>query len=205
MNFCFRSSVTLAHRVGGAAETLLLSRPSLAFPLAGKAQITPPNRSLSTTNPQYLKEIVSTVEGSRTIVEAQYVKSPREGNVIKNELADKNVCILCALNLNLKHTDVMILSQFIRPDGRLLPKRVSGLCGPQQRKLTMLVTMAKKAGLLPNLAPANSHKDPTKRRGSKKLNRYFDDSTAGDTRLRNILRYNPNIGIRGTKIPEEEN
>ena len=63
-----------------------------------------------------------------------------------------------------------------------------GLCDAQQYRITMLVTMAKKAGLLPNLQPANSHCDPLKRRGSRKLHRYFDESTIKNPKIGWILR-----------------
>ncbi|KAA0187817.1 hypothetical protein HAZT_HAZT001500 [Hyalella azteca] len=151
--------------------------------------------SFSTSVRNHLKEIQKTTEGNTTIVEGKYVESPHSGKVVFKP-NDEKVCPLCALNLNLKHTDVLVLSQFVRPNGQLLPRRITGLCCVQQTKLTKLVTMSKKAGLMPNLAPANSHKDPAKRRGSKKLHRFFDEATIRDTTLRNVARYRE---IRYTK------
>lgn len=145
--------------------------------------------NFSTSSCLQLKEIERRVEGHTTVVEGKYVESPNTNKLVSKELADKKVCPLCALDLNLKHTDVLVLSQFVRSDGRLLPRRVTGLCCSQQYKLTRLVLMAKKAGLMPNLAPANSHKDPAKRRGSKKLRRFFDDATIKDTRFLNVTRF----------------
>lgn len=58
----------------------------------------------------------------------------------------KHQCPLCALGLDVKHTDVLILSQFMRSDGCMLPKRITGLCSKQQKKMSSLVTMAQKAG-----------------------------------------------------------
>lgn len=126
------------------------------------------------------------------VISADIVPSPREPYLIKN--SNSNVCPLCALGLEVKHTDVLILSQFVRSDGCMLPKRITGLCNMQQRKVSSLVTMAQKAGMLcllyyvqyycflfaglmPNLNPANSKKDPSKRYGWKKFNKYFDEST----------------------------
>lgn len=43
--------------------------------------------------------------------------------------------------------------------------------------MSSLVTMAQKAGLMPNLTPAASKKDPKKRRQWKKFNKYFDETT----------------------------
>lgn len=56
-------------------------------------------------------------------------------------------CPICDLELNVKHTDVLILSQYLRQDGCMLPKRVTGLCGKQQRRIGTMVTMAQKAGI----------------------------------------------------------
>lgn len=86
-------------------------------------------------------------------------------------------CPECTLGLDLKHTDILILSQYVRSDGCMLPKRITGLCNRQQKKIGTLVTMAQKAGLMPNLAPANSKKDPKKRYSWKKFNKYFDENT----------------------------
>lgn len=40
----------------------------------------------------------------------------------------------------------MILSQFVRKDGCMLPRRVTGLCKPSQYKISTLVSMAHVAG-----------------------------------------------------------
>lgn len=42
--------------------------------------------------------------------------------------------------------DVLILSQFLRSDGCVLPRRITGLCSVQQKRLGPLVAMAQKAG-----------------------------------------------------------
>ena len=43
--------------------------------------------------------------------------------------------------------DVLILKQFLRRDGTLLPRRVTGVCASQQLKLSRLVHLAHEAGL----------------------------------------------------------
>ena len=42
--------------------------------------------------------------------------------------------------------DVLILSQFVRSDGCMIPRRITGLCKMQQKKIGILVAMAQKAG-----------------------------------------------------------
>lgn len=59
----------------------------------------------------------------------------------------------------------------------LLPRRITGLCRIQQKRMTKMVTMAHKSGLMPNLSPPNSNRDPKKRYGLKRFNVYYDDDT----------------------------
>lgn len=84
-------------------------------------------------------------QGDETIISGEYIKSPRESYLLKKEHA--TVCPLCSSGLDLKHTDVLILSQFVRSDGCMLPKRITGLCKVQQKKVATLVAMAQKAGM----------------------------------------------------------
>ena len=46
-------------------------------------------------------------------------------------------------------SDVLILEQFVEGDGRLMSRSVTGLCKRQQFRITKLVKMAQKAGLMP--------------------------------------------------------
>jgi len=147
--------------------------------------------ALSTTPSLSLKEITRETEGNKTVIQAKYITSPREGKVVPNALAEKKVCPLCTLDLNLKYTDVLILSQFVRPDGRIVPRRITGVCKAQQTELTFLITMAKKAGLMPNLAPQNSHCDPQLRRGNKKLRRHFDEMSIKNPRIGILNKMQP--------------
>ncbi|XP_069930180.1 large ribosomal subunit protein mL66 isoform X2 [Oryctolagus cuniculus] len=49
--------------------------------------------------------------------------------------------------------DVLLLSQFIRPHGGMLPRKVTGLCQEEHRKVEECVKMAHRAGLFPNHRP----------------------------------------------------
>ncbi|XP_008564990.1 PREDICTED: 28S ribosomal protein S18a, mitochondrial isoform X2 [Galeopterus variegatus] len=49
--------------------------------------------------------------------------------------------------------DVLLLSQFIRPHGGMLPRRITGLCQEEHRKIEECVKMAHRAGLFPNHRP----------------------------------------------------
>ncbi|XP_014605035.1 PREDICTED: 28S ribosomal protein S18a, mitochondrial [Polistes canadensis] len=132
------------------------------------------NRAISLSATTRIKEIIEKKEGNNVIIEA--VIRPQENAHLL--MKTKNgACPLCSHNLNVKHTDVLILSQFVRSDGCMLPRRITGLCGVQQKRVSIMVAMAQKAGLMSNLGPASSQKDPKKRRYWKKFNTYFDEST----------------------------
>ncbi|XP_061756748.1 39S ribosomal protein S18a, mitochondrial isoform X2 [Nerophis ophidion] len=50
-------------------------------------------------------------------------------------------------------TDVLLLSQFINSDGGMLPRKITGLCLEEHKKIVVCVKMAHRAGLLPDHRP----------------------------------------------------
>ncbi|XP_065340720.1 large ribosomal subunit protein mL66 [Cloeon dipterum] len=126
-----------------------------------------------------LKEIHEKREGNNLTIEGVYVDLPKSNLILEKSFTNKDVCSICALGVEVKHTDVLILSQFVRPDGLMLPRRTTGLCRKQQKRIGTMVTMAHKAGLMSNLNPTYSKKDPEKRGQWKKFKSYFDESTIG--------------------------
>lgn len=85
-------------------------------------------------------------------ISGQYVESARKPMLL-NEASSATVvkgnnkfCPKCTLGLDINHTDVLILSQYLRSDGCMLPRRITGLCKVQQKRIGTLVTMAQKAG-----------------------------------------------------------
>lgn len=67
-------------------------------------------------------------------------------NDVLPEIQSPKPCAICASGLDVKHTDVLILSQFVRSDGCMLPRRITGLCKKQQKRISSMVSMAQKAG-----------------------------------------------------------
>uniref|UniRef100_A0A2M4C2P6 Large ribosomal subunit protein mL66 n=1 Tax=Anopheles marajoara TaxID=58244 RepID=A0A2M4C2P6_9DIPT len=138
-------------------------------------------RSFSLSSVHKLKEIKEVKVNDTLVVKGEYVPSPRQDTLVPQLVEARECgakfCPQCTLGLDIKHTDVLILSQYLRSDGCMLPRRVTGLCKRQQRRIGAMVTMAQKAGLMPNLNPASSKKDPKKRYQWKKYNKYFDEDT----------------------------
>lgn len=62
----------------------------------------------------------------------------------------KKVCTYCAdksLVIDFKDTDKM--KKFVSEKGKILPRRVTGLCAKHQREITVAVKRARHIGLLP--------------------------------------------------------
>lgn len=93
--------------------------------------------------------ILVLVEQKNKVLEisAEHKPSPREGVLIKElQSSEKIFCPKCTLGLDIKHTDVLILKQYLREDGTMLPKRITGLCAVQQKNIGTMVLMARRAG-----------------------------------------------------------
>lgn len=127
----------------------------------------------------HTKKIVRTknADGLLTI-EGKGVPNTQKGLVADTE---KGACPLCALDLDIKYTDILIISQFLRKDGRLLPRRDTGLCAKQQNRMSRLVHMAHNAGLLSSLRPpmrGGRQRRPDKESNFsfRGLNRYFTEN-----------------------------
>ncbi|GAB6020677.1 Ribosomal protein [Chamberlinius hualienensis] len=128
-------------------------------------------RFISLTQVNCLKEIRESENGKAKIIEGVYVESPRKNYLVSTEKSD--CCYMCKLNLDLQHTDVLILSQFVKADGTLLPEHVTGLCGMQQKIMDSLVKQAIHAGLMPCHNPTKQYQNPRHRYKHKHCNRYF--------------------------------
>lgn len=86
-------------------------------------------------------------KGNALEISGEHKPSPREGVVMKElQSSEKKFCPKCTLGLDIKHTDVLILKQYLREDGTMLPRRITGLCTVQQKNIGMMVLMARRAG-----------------------------------------------------------
>uniref|UniRef100_A0A8C5UUL4 Large ribosomal subunit protein mL66 n=1 Tax=Microcebus murinus TaxID=30608 RepID=A0A8C5UUL4_MICMU len=91
------------------------------------------------------REVVEIQEGKTTIIEGRITESPRES---PNPPNPSGQCPICRWNLKHKYdyVDVLLLSQFIRPNGGMLPRKITGLCQEEHRKIEECVKMAHRAG-----------------------------------------------------------
>ncbi|CAF0850518.1 unnamed protein product [Brachionus calyciflorus] len=104
-------------------------------------------------------------------------------NTNDDEHSSLRPCAFCELekkDIKVQYTDVLVLRQFLTEDGQVLPRKVTGLCRKQQKKLLVLTKLAKHAGLILNLQPTlldgtKPSSDPKNRTKHLKWNAYFDD------------------------------
>ncbi|KAL0967530.1 hypothetical protein UPYG_G00253410 [Umbra pygmaea] len=117
-----------------------------------------------------IRRVVEKKEGKTTIIEGLKESIP-VGPQPPNPSAQ---CPIYKWNLQNKYnyTDVLVLSQFIRSDGGMLPRRVTGLCAQEHSKIAVCVQMAHRAGLLPDHRPVLPQGHVSKKY-KPKLNRYL--------------------------------
>ncbi|MCI4388891.1 hypothetical protein PGIGA_G00091290 [Pangasianodon gigas] len=123
------------------------------------------------TSVRGIRQVVEKQEGKTTVIEGLTVAAP-ESPQPPNPNAK---CPIYRWNLQNKYTytDVLLLSQFIRSDGGMLPRRITGLCAQEHRKIAICVQMAHRAGLLPDHRPHLPEGHVPKPKPTPPLNRYL--------------------------------
>ena len=62
----------------------------------------------------------------------------------------KKVCTFCAdKNIVIDYKDIERLKRFVSEKGKILPRRVTGLCAKHQREVTVAIKRARSIALLP--------------------------------------------------------
>ncbi len=62
----------------------------------------------------------------------------------------KKVCRFCVEKIDdINYKDVRLLSSFVSEKGKIVPRRLTGVCAPHQRRLTEAVKQARNIALLP--------------------------------------------------------
>ncbi|XP_070705216.1 large ribosomal subunit protein mL66 [Pempheris klunzingeri] len=133
-------------------------------------KINVPQLSALTIQSRGIRQVVETQEGKTTTIEGKTLGGPAAPHP-PNPAAK---CPIYRWDLQHKYnyTDVLLLSQFIRSDGGLLPRRITGLCPEEHRKIAICVQMAHRAGLLPDHKPKLPEGHVPKR-PKPQLNRYL--------------------------------
>jgi small subunit ribosomal protein S18 len=62
----------------------------------------------------------------------------------------KKVCKFCVEKIDvINYKDVRLLGQFVAESGKIVPRRLTGVCTPHQRRLTRAIKEARNIALLP--------------------------------------------------------
>ncbi|MBZ5534156.1 MAG: 30S ribosomal protein S18 [Acidobacteriia bacterium] len=73
---------------------------------------------------------------------------PREGG--RKFFRRKKVCRFCVEKIDdINYKDVRLLGQFVAERGKIVPRRLTGVCTPHQRRLTAAIKRARNIALLP--------------------------------------------------------
>jgi len=64
----------------------------------------------------------------------------------------KKVCKFCTEKIEaINYKDVRLLAQFVAESGKIVPRRLTGVCTPHQRRLSLAIKQARNIALLPDL------------------------------------------------------
>ncbi|KAM3723530.1 28S ribosomal protein S18a [Dirofilaria immitis] len=126
-------------------------------------------RQFATTFAVFKKKIDMKLDGDTTIVEVVDVPDVDNRKLLEHS---PETCTLCTCNIPVKvrYSDVLILEQFMREDGSVLPQALTGLCKKQQQRIERCVMQAHWAGLFPDRTIADFD-----RSGYKRFARYWND------------------------------
>jgi len=62
----------------------------------------------------------------------------------------KKVCKFCTEKIDsINYKDVRLLAQFVAESGKIVPRRLTGVCTPHQRRLSVAIKQARNIALLP--------------------------------------------------------
>lgn len=68
----------------------------------------------------------------------------------------KKVCKFCVEKIeSINYKDVRLLAQFVAESGKIVPRRLTGVCTPHQRRLSTAIKQARNIALLPFAGRAN--------------------------------------------------
>jgi small subunit ribosomal protein S18 len=74
---------------------------------------------------------------------------PREGGARKF-FRRKKVCKFCVERIeDINYKDYRLLGQFVAESGKIVPRRLTGVCAPHQHRLSSAIKQARNIALLP--------------------------------------------------------
>jgi len=75
---------------------------------------------------------------------------PREGGGGRKFFRRKKVCKFCTEKIeDINYKDYRLLGQFVAESGKIVPRRLTGVCSPHQHRLSAAIKQARNIALLP--------------------------------------------------------
>lgn len=75
---------------------------------------------------------------------------PREGGGGRKFFRRKKVCKFCTEKIeDINYKDYRLLGQFVAESGKIVPRRLTGVCAPHQHRLSAAIKQARNIALLP--------------------------------------------------------
>jgi len=75
---------------------------------------------------------------------------PREGGSGRKFFRRKKVCKFCTEKIaDINYKDYRLLGQFVAESGKIVPRRLTGVCSPHQHRLAAAIKQARNIALLP--------------------------------------------------------
>ena len=75
---------------------------------------------------------------------------PREGGGGRKFFRRKKVCKFCVEKIeDINYKDYRLLGQFVAESGKIVPRRLTGVCAPHQHRLSAAIKQARNIALLP--------------------------------------------------------
>jgi small subunit ribosomal protein S18 len=93
--------------------------------------------------------------GGRPMSASQQPTGTDKANVTKKQyFRRKKVCRFCVEKVDdINYKDVRMLNAFVTERGKIVPRRLSGVCAPHQRRLAEAIKQARNICLLPFAPP----------------------------------------------------
>jgi small subunit ribosomal protein S18 len=75
---------------------------------------------------------------------------PREGGGGRKFFRRKKVCKFCTEKIeDINYKDYRLLGQFVAESGKIVPRRLTGVCAPHQHRLSSAIKQSRNIALLP--------------------------------------------------------
>ena len=88
--------------------------------------------------------------GGRPISGSQQPTGTDKGGQKKQYFRRKKVCRFCVEKVDdINYKDVRMLGSFLTERGKIVPRRLSGVCTPHQKRLAEAIKQARSIALLP--------------------------------------------------------